>query len=483
MRSRATLLATLALLVAAVLGSTACKGVRSAAGRASTGAPAYRPPAARLPEDVAAAAPLAAPADGGPEARAETPTAVIPVAPPAPPTAEGDGSGNAVPHAESPPPTERAVAAEPQVSPPAPVGKAADPTGDLPPPPPPPPLPDPSTPEGRVALVDGATAPSPSPPPPAPADVPSEPPRVPAPEATHPVEPPVVPTPTPTVVPPRPAIVEGPPPSVAPLYEPPPPAPPPPAVVGSPDGDEPSTRPSVAPGGSLVPPAPRGVVVAREPAAPAKAPDVDPDLPSTPVVPPPPAPKGAVVPPPTPAPSAPTDLGSPDGDAAAPAAPPRPPDVTPSVTAPTGASRDVPSFGESRAKKVERHVAALKETGTSVPCWPKDLVQAAPASVALADGARPVLILFFDDTSTASRLGAADLWPVVLDWDAKVDVVYVDVTPGRKTTRDEDALVRRYYLGYVPATVLLASERKSVLLLKNLRVEASLLREKLADAR
>jgi hypothetical protein len=130
------------------------------------------------------------------------------------------------------------------------------------------------------------------------------------------------------------------------------------------------------------------------------------------------------------------------------------------------------------------HVAALRaKPDVARPAWPKELAKTVPAGTALENGTRPVLIVIYDDTSRASRLGAADLWPVVLEIESRIDLVLLDLTPGRRLDKDEERLVNRYYNGYVPATVLLGSNRVTVHLWKDLRVEPSVLREKAAAAR
>jgi len=157
-------------------------------------------------------------------------------------------------------------------------------------------------------------------------------------------------------------------------------------------------------------------------------------------------------------------LGSPDGDA---------PPVKPGV--------DSFVFATSRAKRVTELVDALRReaatgAGPASPktSWPDDLAQPVPAAKALARGERSVIVVFHDETSRASRLAAADLWPVLLDLDARFDLVLVDLTPGAKRgqSEEEKSLVRKYYLGYVPTTVVLSPER-AARLLKPGRVDGS----------
>jgi hypothetical protein len=65
-----------------------------------------------------------------------------------------------------------------------------------------------------------------------------------------------------------------------------------------------------------------------------------------------------------------------------------------------------------------------------------------------------------------------------------VDFVLVDLTPGsaKPLTDDERRLVRRYYLGYVPTTVVLGSDRVPRLL-KSERVDPALVRAAAIEAK
>jgi hypothetical protein len=119
-----------------------------------------------------------------------------------------------------------------------------------------------------------------------------------------------------------------------------------------------------------------------------------------------------------------------------------------------------------------------------LPCWPSDLARSVPASKALEKSDRPCLVIFYDETARASRLAAADLWPIVFELESKIELVLVDLTPGtRRTPSDaERKLTRKYYLGYVPTTVVLTSER-TPRLLKSERVDAALVRAALLEAK
>ena len=163
------------------------------------------------------------------------------------------------------------------------------------------------------------------------------------------------------------------------------------------------------------------------------------------------------------------------------------PDASPAPDEPAPRGRATGfEFGSPRETLVAKHVAALRANpdDAAVQCFPKELTRTVPAATALAKGERPVLVLFYDDTARSSRLAAADLWPVLLEVEPTVDVVLVDLTPGprRALSDDERRLVRRYYLGYVPTTVVLTSER-TPRLLKSERVEPALVRAACLEAK
>jgi hypothetical protein len=228
----------------------------------------------------------------------------------------------------------------------------------------------------------------------------------------------------------------------------------------------------------------RGASVAREPAAP------PPSVPAARAVEPPP-PSGAVTAPPSPPPSR-----APDPAPAPRAAPPSASVPVEHPGSPDGPAPESPkdfSFAVPRERAIANHAAALRRApdDASRPCWPADLVRSSPASAALGSGARPAIVVFFDDTARASRLAAADLLPVVGELEGRVDLVLVDLTPGRTLGDDERKLVRRYYLGYVPTTVVLSAGRardlagppapgagagRSIRLLKSERVDPALVR-------
>lgn len=232
----------------------------------------------------------------------------------------------------------------------------------------------------------------------------------------------------------------------------------PPPFVGPAQPDAPSAGPSSA--GTVRPPdLPVGTRFRVSDLIP-KGPDGPVDGPPPPVAPPPVAP-----PPVAPAPVDP-----------------------PSVAPPSSVGR-TPSgfeFGVPREAAVARHVVALRTNpdDASLACFPPSLLTSAPAATALQKGERPVLLLFYDEAARASRLAAADLWPVLLEVESRVDIVLIDLTPGprRALSDDERKLVRRYYLGYVPTTVVLTTERRPRLL-KSERVEPALVRAACLEAR
>ena len=138
---------------------------------------------------------------------------------------------------------------------------------------------------------------------------------------------------------------------------------------------------------------------------------------------------------------------------------------------------------QSREKRVAEHVAALRREDDTRPCWPKDLAKTVPAAKALAKGDRPLVLIFYDDTARASRLSAAELWPVILEIEDRVDLTLVDLTPGTmRPTDEEKLLVRHYYLGYVPTTVVLTSDRMTRLM-KSERVSPVLLKAAALEAK
>jgi hypothetical protein len=247
----------------------------------------------------------------------------------------------------------------------------------------------------------------------------------------------------------------------------------------APPPEGPTASPAASPAAILEPPPIAGV---SEPAV------------ATPATPPPTAPSPSAPEPfvrpapPPPASAAPSPAPVAVRPAPAPAPSTPPPSGSDSLATPPREFR----FAVPRNKAVFDHAAALRAApdDPSRPCWPTDLVRTAPASVVLSAGPRPAIVVFYDGGARASRLAAADLLPVVVELEAKVDLVLVDLTPGRKLSDDERKLVRRYYLGYVPTTVVLSAGRsrdeggtapsapqeRRILLLKSERVDPLLVK-------
>ena len=94
----------------------------------------------------------------------------------------------------------------------------------------------------------------------------------------------------------------------------------------------------------------------------------------------------------------------------------------------------------------------------SLQGYPEDLVRRADAGVALEGGSKPVLVLFYDNSARASHLQAAELLPLLVRLADRVDVVPVDVAAASTLSEPQKRLVRRYYMAYVPTTVLLAAD-------------------------
>jgi hypothetical protein len=167
-------------------------------------------------------------------------------------------------------------------------------------------------------------------------------------------------------------------------------------------------------------------------------------------------------------------------DAAAPAQSPAP--------APSGEPDERAGFTfsgtpEERAKVHANRLLAAPEDPT-VRGYPAEVVRRADAGVALGQGPKPVVILFYDDTARASNLQAAEFLPVLARHRDAVDVVAVDVSSQTTWTPDEKRLVRRFYVAYVPTTVVLGAsapgaERKP-LLLKYQRISGAMLDATLA---
>jgi hypothetical protein len=367
------------------------------------------------------------------------------------------------------------------------------PSGDIPPPTPPgllPPvlLPEPEPAPVAAAVpvpVDPAAAPAPEP---AALEPASPPPAV---EVEPPAAPVALPEPAPAT-PPEPAPVASPsldaaPSPTAPAERVSTPVEPtsPPVFVGDPDGDA-APVPAADAGAT----SPRRMRLLRDGLAADPAPPIDPEVTAPRPEPPP---EGEEPPGEAPAVEPVAQAPTPSAPAAGPAAP-RGEIVPPPESRPaSGSSTEAPSpppafrFEVPRRKAVADHAAALRAApdDPSRTCWPRELVRTVPAASALGVGDRPAVVVFYDDSARASRLSAADLLPVVFDLEARADLVLVDLTPGRRLSDDERKLVRRYYLGYVPTTVVLSAGRsggapalheRRIRLLKSERVDPGLVR-------
>jgi hypothetical protein len=126
------------------------------------------------------------------------------------------------------------------------------------------------------------------------------------------------------------------------------------------------------------------------------------------------------------------------------------------------------TFTPPAERQAQAHADRLRASpgDAALTGYPADIVTRASADVALAPGAKPVVVLFYADNARASHLQAAELLPLLVRWREKIDVVPVDVSAGAQPrwTPSERKLVRSYYLSYVPTTVVLSTERKFLML-------------------
>ena len=256
-----------------------------------------------------------------------------------------------------------------------------------------------------------------------------------------------------------------------PIAAPPSPPPsPPPAPPGAPPGDpwlsgasDPSATgpsvPSSPPEPPSAPPAPPS-----PPAAHAIEPD--PWLPGTQRAAPTQLPGAPGVPP---VPELPTEPPPPPLDATEPSPPPAP-EIPPAAPAtepgtPDGGKEGF-QFSPPEEKRAAEHADRLRANpgNAALHGYPDDVLHRADAATALEPGHRPVAIVFYDDTSRASNLQAAELLPLLVKMRERVDAVPVDVSTSAKWTPAERKLVRTYYMSYVPTTVVLSADRKPLLL-------------------
>lgn len=101
----------------------------------------------------------------------------------------------------------------------------------------------------------------------------------------------------------------------------------------------------------------------------------------------------------------------------------------------------------------------------AVTAYPPSLVRRADARLALdRRGHLPVIVLFFDDSSRASDLQAAEFLPVLTKYADHLDIVAIDVSQPTTWSDDERKIVHRFYMAVVPTTVVLDAERRPLLL-------------------
>jgi hypothetical protein len=116
------------------------------------------------------------------------------------------------------------------------------------------------------------------------------------------------------------------------------------------------------------------------------------------------------------------------------------------------------------AGTVEQHAARLRQVAgdPAVVGYPAALVRPAEARTVFDPGPRPVVILFYDDSSKASDLQAADFLGVLARRAGDVDVVPVDVSVRARWDTMQKKIVHTYYMSFVPTTVVLTARRVPV---------------------
>ncbi len=155
--------------------------------------------------------------------------------------------------------------------------------------------------------------------------------------------------------------------------------------------------------------------------------------------------------------------GSPDGDAAAGS-----PDGVAAGTPdgePDLSDRDTGfTFTAPDALEANTHAEKLRASPgkADLPGYPTNLVERAAPKTALEPGHRPVVIVFYDNSSRASDLQAADILPVLVDHKEEIDVVLIDMNRTAERSDEEQRVVKPYYPGSVPATVVLSARRAPV---------------------
>lgn len=126
--------------------------------------------------------------------------------------------------------------------------------------------------------------------------------------------------------------------------------------------------------------------------------------------------------------------------------------------------RTNPVFSTPKVEDARRHAARLRERPSSgnLAGYPKRLLRRASPDAALAPGHKAVVIVFYDDSSRASNLQAADVLPVLVEAQSTVDVIAINVAQRAERTDAERRVVRPYYPGSLPATVVLSPTRAPV---------------------
>jgi hypothetical protein len=144
-------------------------------------------------------------------------------------------------------------------------------------------------------------------------------------------------------------------------------------------------------------------------------------------------------------PDAPSDPESPDDG--------RPADPTSGMafTPPTGYN------ARAHAERLRRSPGDAR-----VPGYPSDVLPSAPADKVLATGHLPLVLIFYDDTSKASDLQAAEFLPVLVSRKEEIDLVLVDVSASAEWNDVQQRVVRTYYNFYTPTTVVLAANRAPI---------------------
>ena len=130
----------------------------------------------------------------------------------------------------------------------------------------------------------------------------------------------------------------------------------------------------------------------------------------------------------------------------------------------TPEARSGMSFTPPKDYTAKQHIADLKSRpgDPTLPGYPRELTPSQPASTVLSTGLKPVVIIFHDDASKASDLQAADFLPTMVQRQAEVDFVIIDVGVQGRWNEAQKKVVRTYYNHYVPTTVVLAPNRAPI---------------------